>query len=425
MKQSLRPFLGAAILSALSLTTIPLSAADKADPPRPDPARPATTREVDLSREMQRERLGNVIKASEVIGKEVRNLQDEKIGKVDDLAVDIETGRIVEVLVSSGGLLGIGDKIVAVPPTAFNAEPTTATRTTTTINTTTPTTTTTTRAVAHPHLRLDMTKERIKGAPAFEVSKWDEGTQTNRIMETYRYFGREPYFARTTPNETDRSTILSARLERASKVIGSTVRNEAEEKVGKVDNLMLDLEAGRIVTVILSSGGFLGVGDELRAVPPGAFRARDKDNNLVVNASKDVVTTSPHFKATEWPNFGDATYSAGVYRAYRVEPYFSTDADNTKRNVRDRDDRNLTPLDQGTSAADVDMTRRIRKEILDEKNFSVNARNVKVITINGRVTLRGPVGTEEEKRTIGEIAQRLAPGASVDNQLEVKRSENR
>src|SRR5262245_65290040 len=122
MKQSLRPFVGAALLSALSLTTLPLSAADPADPPRPDPARPATTREVDLSREMQRERLGNVIKASEVIGKEVRNLQDEKIGKVDDLAVDIETGRIVEVLVSSGGLLGIGDKIVAVPPTAFNAE---------------------------------------------------------------------------------------------------------------------------------------------------------------------------------------------------------------------------------------------------------------------------------------------------------------
>ena len=397
MKPKFNPFLGAVILSALSLSTISLWAAES------DPGRPATTRELDLSRDLQPERLGYVIKASEVIGKEVKNLQEEKLGKVDDLAVDIETGRIVEVLVSSGGLLGIGDKIVAVPPTAFTTDAT----------------------GAHPNLRLDITKERLKGAATIEMSKWDEVTQTNRVMETYRYFGREPYFARAQRIETDKTTILPARLERASKVIGSTVRNEADEKVGKVDNLMVDLDAGRIVTVVLSSGGFLGVGDDLRALPPGAFRARDKDNYLVVNASKDVLTTSPHFKATEWPNFSDPTYSVSVYRAYRVEPYFSTDADNTKRNVRDRDDRALTPLDQGASAADVNMTRQIRKQILDEKTFSVNARNVKVITVNGRVTLRGPVNTEEERRMIGEIAQRLAPGASVDNQLEIKRTENR
>ena len=64
-------------------------------------------------------------------------------------------------------------------------------------------------------------------------------------------------------------------------------------------------------------------------------------------------------------------------------------------------------------------TAQIRKEIIAGKNMSVNARNVKIITRDGRVTLRGPVNTAEEKRLIGEIADRIAQAGNVDNQLEV------
>lgn len=55
----------------------------------------------------------------------------------------------------------------------------------------------------------------------------------------------------------------------------------------------------------------------------------------------------------------------------------------------------------------------------------MNARNVKVITLNGRVTLRGPVNTAAESKALEEIASRIAPGAKVDNQIEVKQLENR
>jgi osmotically-inducible protein OsmY len=50
----------------------------------------------------------------------------------------------------------------------------------------------------------------------------------------------------------------------------------------------------------------------------------------------------------------------------------------------------------------------------------VNAQNVKIITVDGRVTLRGPVNSEEEKRLIGEIADRIAHSENVDNQLDVQ-----
>ena len=80
----------------------------------------------------------------------------------------------------------------------------------------------------------------------------------------------------------------------------------------------------------------------------------------------------------------------------------------------------MTPLNQGNSKADIDTTAQIRKEVVAGKSMSVNAKNVKIITNQGRVTLRGPVNTAEEKRLIGEIANRIARSENVDNQLDVK-----
>jgi len=70
-------------------------------------------------------------------------------------------------------------------------------------------------------------------------------------------------------------------------------------------------------------------------------------------------------------------------------------------------------------AKGIDESAQIRKDILAQKDMSVNAHNVKVITNAGKVTLRGPVNTAEEKHRIGEIADRNAGADNVDNQLEV------
>ena len=117
---------------------------------------------------------------------------------------------------------------------------------------------------------------------------------------------------------------------------------------------------------------------------------------------------------------GEPAYVTRVYKSYQVEPYWSSDADNTARNVRDRDSSTLKPTDQGSNKGDVSTTAQIRKAILAREGMSVNARNVKIITLNGRVTLRGTVNTEEERQRIGEIAARIVPANNVDNQLEVK-----
>ncbi len=93
--------------------------------------------------------------------------------------------------------------------------------------------------------------------------------------------------------------------------------------------------------------------------------------------------------------------------------------DNTAVNVRDRDSAMKTPINQNETKTDVDITAEIRKQVVDTK-MSINAQNVKIITQDGRVTLRGPVQTAEEKTQIGNIARGVAGVNAVDDQLEIE-----
>lgn len=91
---------------------------------------------------------------------------------------------------------------------------------------------------------------------------------------------------------------------------------------------------------------------------------------------------------------------------------------NTAMNARDRDPGEKTPLDQNENQKDIDITASIRKRVVAE-DLSVEAQNVKIITQDGKVTLRGPVATDEEKQKIEDIARDVAGADMVDNMLEV------
>lgn len=98
----------------------------------------------------------------------------------------------------------------------------------------------------------------------------------------------------------------------------------------------------------------------------------------------------------------------------------SVPADNTGKNVRDAKNKHLTPEDQSGKKSAVDTTRLIRKAIMAHKGLSVNAQNVKIITKNNVVILRGPVDSAEEKATVEALAKEQAGGCTVDSQLEIK-----
>jgi hyperosmotically inducible protein len=97
----------------------------------------------------------------------------------------------------------------------------------------------------------------------------------------------------------------------------------------------------------------------------------------------------------------------------------AVEPDNSGRNVRDRDNQTKTSGDQGENEADRTISQNIRQALTADDSLSTNAKNVKIITNEGLVTLRGPVKSEKEKVDIEAKAKQIAGVKNVDNQLEI------
>jgi osmotically-inducible protein OsmY len=211
---------------------------------------------------------------------------------------------------------------------------------------------------------------------------------------------------------------------RASEIIGMEVRNNENEKLGKVEDLIVNLGSGHVGYAILSMGGVLGIGDKLVLVPVNEFAYALSEKKLILNTSKDVLKNAPRFEKGKWPDLNDPQWDAEAHAYYKDKSTktYSTDVDvdNTRRNVRDRDGATLLPGDQGNSEADRMTTQQIRKALVKDSDLSMVAKNVKIITANGTVTLRGVVKTEQEKNDIAAKAKQVAGVTQVNNQLEVK-----
>lgn len=96
-------------------------------------------------------------------------------------------------------------------------------------------------------------------------------------------------------------------------------------------------------------------------------------------------------------------------------------ADNTAKNERDRSKQTKTPIDQSNSKEDVKISADIRKAIIKDKSLSMTAKNVKIITSGGQVTLRGPVMNADEKMKIASAARTVAGAEKVTDELEIKK----
>jgi hyperosmotically inducible periplasmic protein len=100
-----------------------------------------------------------------------------------------------------------------------------------------------------------------------------------------------------------------------------------------------------------------------------------------------------------------------------------TKADNTATNERDRSGETQTSGDQSNNSADLKITQAIRQALMKDGDLSTTAKNIKVITENGQVTLRGPVKNVQEKARVNQLAKSAAGGAHIVDQLDVNESD--
>lgn len=301
---------------------------------------------------------------------EIRNLRDERLGRIKEVAIDLPSGRIVEVLVVSGDFLGMGGKVVAVPPSALIPD------------------------FANEVFWLNVSKAFFDASPAIDLSKWGDHGRSDKVAAVYRRFGREPYFLETNDTadlSADRPLVRLGPIARSSKILHLRVANPQGETFGRVWGLRFDLAAGRVLGVVIqSTGKVMGK----RLVPAMALTYSPERDYLLLDDTHQEFSDEPSYHATPAAN---GQKDKGKEETATTAP-------------------TTVALEQGVSHRDIDRTILINREL---RAARLPARNVEVGTLHGRVTLRGWVPTETARVEIARIAVAASRLELVDNQLVV------
>jgi len=242
----------------------------------------------------QNNSLGHVERANKVYGKQVLSSDNQKIGNLNNLIVDLESGRVLYATIgASKGRLGV-------PPQIFTQTPNANENT------------------AH----VNVTKQKLDSAPAFNssVDKPEDIGQASYISQVYQYFGVPAWWqGNTAANEGTFHNV-----HKASEVIGMDVLNVNNQKIAKVNNLAVDLPSGRVAYVILTPESNLNVGDSLLAVPPQAVTLSQDHKHLVTGVEQSQWASAPHFDKNSWPNLSDPGFGSKVYEYFGKQAYFNT-----------------------------------------------------------------------------------------------------
>jgi sporulation protein YlmC with PRC-barrel domain len=108
----------------------------------------------------------------------------------------------------------------------------------------------------------------------------------------------------------------------SSTICSDHVKNAAGEDLGKIEDLMVDLDSGRIAYAVLSFGGFLKMGNKLFAVPWEALKADTVNKQFLLNVDKSVLERAPGFDKDNWPDMADPTFGTRIYGHYGYKPYW-------------------------------------------------------------------------------------------------------
>ena len=103
----------------------------------------------------------------------------------------------------------------------------------------------------------------------------------------------------------------------AGTLMGDPVRNSAGESLGKIEEIMIDVNNGKIAYAVLSFGGFLGIGDKLFAVPWDALTLDATNQEFILGVDKEVLENAPGFDKEHWPDMADSSWHTEIQNHWR------------------------------------------------------------------------------------------------------------
>jgi sporulation protein YlmC with PRC-barrel domain len=218
----------------------------------------------------------------------VQNRQGERVGEIEDVAIDTATGSIAYVALDAGLL----DPLLAVPWKALRV------------------------AEDQSTVTMDVAKEALQKAPTFRRERWPHTVEPAWLASVYSYYGYPPY-----PGLTE-ITVRHVRIARATTLLGLKVRNPQREELGEIEDVLIDVREGHVAYLLLGTGGVLGIGETIRAAPWQAMRVEPVERAVVLNIGPETLHNGPPLEEDVWRESASRRWLAGLYAYYGARPYW-------------------------------------------------------------------------------------------------------
>jgi len=323
--------------------------------------------------------------ARDIIGEHVRSSDGEKLGEVKDLVISPSAGKIVYAVVSSGGVLGVGDKLRAVPFSALRHTD-----------------------VQGKALTLDLTKAKWEGAPFVRTEDIDLLAATDRSKTLYDYYGQD--WDRESRALNAKAGNRSDQLLRVSSLMHKNVNN-AGQKVGDIEDVLIDMPSRRALALIDPDHDYTGSNAKYLIGFDQLIRNPDKNDVFATSLTRaDFERAKP--ASDNW-----ATVTSGypfVWTGYgytRGVGYTSMTPGVARDSAIVRENR---ASENAVTVADV------RNSLDHDPVLGDAARHIILRGEGGKLVMRGTAATKELKEKIEDRVEDLAKGWKVDNEIEVK-----
>lgn len=254
-------------------------AADAAQPSQAPKATAAPAAQGALARDAR---------ASKIIGREVRDPSGAKLGEINDLIVDLRSGRLQYAVLSFGGVAGIGDKLFAYPVNAFRTAP------------------------DSDDLVLAVDKSQLNAAPGFDKARWPGLDADAYWRDVDRHHG-------AAGRSSERSSTATAaaggpRLMRMSQLLDKDVNDRQGADAGEIEDVVVNMAQQRVHYVVLDFDKKWSPDDKLLALPLAALSppAGKRDGDLVLNVPREQLDMKRGFDENAWPDLNDQAYRREV-----------------------------------------------------------------------------------------------------------------
>ena len=317
-------------------------------------------------------RLGLLKETSILLGQPIRNTEGKTLGKVDDLLVDLGSSQVIVALVSGGNGQTTPVPAMSIP------------------------------RVYRDYAELPVDKKIFGSAPRLPALSPAGTTQMKSLVESFRYFSQKEPELPAAPGE-----LISA-----SRLLGARLFSQANEPLGEIKDIMVDVPLGRIVYLVVAPAA--SPAGDYYVVPPVSVRADAANRALVLQFDRAHFAAGPRFQKDFGSDISFPQLAFAVQQHYRLQPVAATGTNNASAVAMAAASAPAAP-----ARSDRELTRAVLAEIVHESN-GLEALNLMVTSVNGRVTIRGNVRNEKQAKLVIAAAERVAGAGNVEDQMQYR-----